>query len=57
MMEGLQPAGVGVVVTASHVCLMVEGEQQQAYRTTSCWRGEFVREETREEFMALIASK
>ena len=53
--EVLQPRGVGVVVEAAHLCMMMRGVEKQNSRTiTSALRGEF-REcpMTRDEFLRL----
>jgi GTP cyclohydrolase I len=52
----LQPKGVGVVVEAKHLCMMMRGVQKQnSFAITSSLRGEFERDsKTRAEFMGLI---
>ena len=53
--EVLQPRGVGVVIDAVHLCMMMRGVEKQSSRTiTSSLRGEF-REDgrTRSEFLRL----
>ena len=55
----LNPAGVGVVAEAHHLCMMMRGvEKQNSVATTSAMLGVF-REDirTREEFLNLISSK
>ena len=54
--EVLQPKGVGVVVEASHLCMMMRGvERQNAYAVTSSLKGVFNSDsKTRSEFMELI---
>ena len=54
--EALAPLGVGVVVEASHLCMMMRGVQKQNSRTiTSCMLGAFRNDEkTRSEFLQLI---
>ena len=54
--EGLRPKGVGVVIEAYHLCVMMRGvEKQNAQMITSSMRGRFRSDpRTREEFMALI---
>ncbi|MBN1968505.1 MAG: GTP cyclohydrolase I FolE [Candidatus Delongbacteria bacterium] len=48
--------GVGVVIEAHHLCMMMRGvEKQNSYMKTSCMLGSFRNEsETRAEFMSLI---
>lgn len=52
----LEPLGVGVVVEASHLCMMMRGVQKQSSRTvTSSMRGTFLSDaRTRMEFINLI---
>jgi GTP cyclohydrolase I len=55
--EILQPWGVGVVIEARHLCMMMRGvEKQSSLAVTSCLLGSF-REDprTRTEFMELVA--
>ena len=54
--EVLQPRGVGVVVEAKHLCMMMRGVQQQnSFAVTSSLRGEFESDsKTRAEFLGLI---
>lgn len=55
--EALQPLGVAVVIEAKHMCMMMRGIQKQnSSTTTSAFSGQFERNETRSEFMRLIAS-
>ncbi len=54
----LQPLGVMVVIEAEHLCMQMRGVQKQhALTVTSDFTGAFNRQETREEFLALIHSK
>ena len=53
----LQPQGVAVVIEAVHMCMMMRGVQKQnSATTTSGFRGQFEKIETREEFLKLISS-
>jgi GTP cyclohydrolase I len=52
----LQPKGVAVVIEAQHMCMMMRGvEKQNSKTTTSGFRGEFKKQETRNEFLNLIS--
>ena len=52
----LAPAGVGVVIEASHLCMMMRGVEKQNSRTiTSALRGAFRDDaRTRDEFLRLV---
>ncbi|AKG53332.1 GTP cyclohydrolase I [Dehalogenimonas sp. WBC-2] len=53
IMEGLSPDGVGVVITAEHMCMTMRGIKKPG--VTSALRGGFAkRAATRAEFMSLI---
>lgn len=55
--QTLKPLGVAVVIEAQHMCMMMRGVQKQnSVTTTSGFRGSFVKEETRNEFLKLISS-
>jgi GTP cyclohydrolase I len=49
--------GVGVVIEAQHLCMMMRGvEKQNSMMKTSCLLGVFRKEDsTRKEFLTLIA--
>ncbi|WP_027127006.1 GTP cyclohydrolase I FolE [Gelidibacter mesophilus] len=56
--ETLKPQGVAVVIEASHMCMMMRGVQKQnSVTTTSGFRGQFEKIETRNEFLKLISNK
>lgn len=53
----LNPIGVGVVVEAYHLCMMMRGVgKQNSFTMTSSMLGEFQKLETRNEFLSLIRS-
>ena len=56
LQEVLTPEGVGVVVDASHLCMMMRGVQKQnSSTTTSCLLGRFRTDpRTRSEFLDLV---
>ncbi len=56
IMEVLDPRGVGVVIEAAHLCMMMRGVEKQNSRTvTSAVRGIFRDDlKTREEFLRLV---
>ncbi len=56
LMHTLQPLGVGVVIEAKHLCMMMRGvEKQNSVMTTSCLLGSFKEDaRTRSEFLALL---
>jgi GTP cyclohydrolase I len=55
--EALNPLGVAVVIEAQHLCMMMRGVQKQnSVTTTSAFSGAFEKNETRSEFLRLIAA-
>ncbi|WP_378173330.1 GTP cyclohydrolase I FolE [Aquimarina sp. SS2-1] len=55
--ETLKPKGVAVVIEAAHMCMMMRGVQKQnSVTTTSGFRGQFEKIETRTEFLRLITA-
>ena len=56
LMEILNPVGVGIIVEAKHLCMMMRGvEKQNSEMTTSCMLGAFRNNgQTRAEFLTLI---
>jgi GTP cyclohydrolase I len=56
LMKTLHPSGVGVVVEAKHLCMMMRGvEKQNSSMTTSCLLGTFKEDaRTRSEFFSLL---
>ena len=56
LVQELNPRGVGVVLEASHFCMMMRGVEKQNSRTiTSAMRGAFRDDgRTREEFLRLV---
>ncbi len=56
--DTIQPLGVAVVIEARHLCMQMRGVQKQNSKTTtSAFHGEFLKEETRSEFISLISTK
>ncbi|HYE24534.1 MAG TPA: GTP cyclohydrolase I FolE [Clostridia bacterium] len=56
--ELIQPQGVGVVVEARHLCMMMRGvEKQHSSAVTSAMLGVFRDLDTRTEFLSLIRNK
>jgi len=58
ILEAINPLGVGVVIEARHLCMMMRGvEKQHSSTITSSMLGAFRQKETREEFLALIRTR
>lgn len=58
LMEIIQPSGVGVIIEARHLCMMMRGvEKQNSMMTTSMMLGSFRKDDrTRSEFVRLSRS-
>ncbi|MFL6416507.1 MAG: GTP cyclohydrolase I FolE [Bryobacteraceae bacterium] len=56
LMQTLHPRGVGVVIDANHLCMLMRGvEKQNSVMTTSCLLGVFKEDaRTRSEFLSLL---
>lgn len=53
--ESIEPQGVGVVIEARHLCMMMRGiEKQNSTTVTSAMVGCFREKETRAEFLSLV---
>ena len=53
--NAIQPLGVGVVIEARHLCMMMRGiEKQHSSTVTSAMVGCFHQKETRLEFLSLL---
>jgi GTP cyclohydrolase IA len=59
IMDKIRPLGVGVVIEAKHLCMIMRGvEKQNSIAVTSAMLGAFRDDrKTREEFLALLHSK
>jgi GTP cyclohydrolase I len=59
IMEKIKPQGVGVVIEAKHLCMIMRGvEKQNSIAVTSSMLGVFRDEqETREEFLSLVRAR
>jgi GTP cyclohydrolase I len=53
--EAIAPQGVGVVIEARHLCMMMRGvEKQNSSTVTSAMVGVFQNQNTRGEFLSLV---
>jgi len=56
--EAIAPQGVGVVIEARHLCMMMRGvEKQNSSTVTSAMRGVFSKQSTRTEFLSLVRER
>jgi GTP cyclohydrolase IA len=56
--EAIEPQGVGVVIEARHLCMMMRGvEKQNSSTVTSAMRGVFSKQSTRAEFLSLVRER
>jgi GTP cyclohydrolase IA len=56
--DAIAPQGVGVVIEARHLCMMMRGvEKQNSSTVTSAMRGVFSKQSTRAEFLSLVRER
>jgi GTP cyclohydrolase IA len=56
--EAIHPQGVGVVIEARHLCMMMRGvEKQNSSTVTSAMLGVFQKQNTRAEFLSLVRER